>query len=62
MPPKEGAMPPQAAAIIGVIWLILMGGMVIGYVVMLVSWWRAMKAHEKIADKLDEIAQKLQAK
>jgi len=62
MPPKEGAIPPAAGAIVGVIWLIFMAGMIFGYVVMLISWWRAMKAHEKIADKLTEIAEKLSLK
>jgi len=62
MPPKEGAMSPQAAAIVGIIWLLIMSGMVVGYIVMLISWWRAMKAHEKIAEKLSEIAEKLPAR
>jgi uncharacterized membrane protein YciS (DUF1049 family) len=62
MPPKEGAMPPGVGAIIGIIWLLFMGGMIVGYVIMLIVWWRAMKAHEKIADKLNQIADKLQAK
>jgi len=52
-------MSPQAAAIAGIIWLLIMSGMVVGYIVMLISWWRAMKAHEKIAEKLSEIAEKL---
>jgi len=63
MPPKEGAaMPPGVGVIIGIIWLLLLGGMIVGYVIMLISWWRAMRAHEKIADKLNEIADKLQPK
>jgi len=62
MPPKEGAVPPAAGAVVGIIWLIFMGGMIAGYVVMLLSWWRAMKAHEKIAEKLSEIAEKLTIK
>ena len=31
------------------IWLLMMGGMIVGYVVALVALWRAMKAHESIA-------------
>ena len=62
MPPKEGAMPPAAGLILGMVWLLFMGSMLVGYVIMLIVWWRAMKAHEKIADKLNEIAEKLSAK
>jgi len=39
-----------------------MSGMIVAYIIMLVAWWRAMKAHEKIANKLSEIADKFQAR
>ncbi len=62
MPPRTSAMPPAAGLILGIVWFLFMGGMIVGYVIMLIAWWRAMKAHEKIADKLNQIADKLQAK
>ncbi len=34
------------------IWLMMLGGMIIGWVVLVVSAWRAMKAHESIASSL----------
>jgi nitrate/nitrite transporter NarK len=62
MPPKSSGMPPIAAAIFSIFWFLFMGGMIVAYIIMLVAWWRAMKAHEKIANKLSEIADKFQAK
>ena len=60
MPPKLSGMPPVIAAIFGISWLLFMSGIFVSYIIMLVAWWRAMKAHEKIADKLSEIANKFQ--
>jgi len=40
-----------------VIWL----AMIVGYVVFLVAAWRAMRAHERIADMVGQIAQRLRA-
>jgi len=40
------------------IWLLLMGGMLVGYIILLVAIWRGMKAHESIAHSLYTIAQK----
>jgi len=40
------------------IYVVLMGGMVAGWVVFLVSVWRIMKAHESIAISLQERAAK----
>ena len=62
MLPKEGTMPPGLPIVVGLTWLLLMAGMFVGYVIMLIAWWRTMKAHEKIANKLSEIAEKLQLK
>jgi uncharacterized membrane protein len=39
-----------------------MGGMIVAWIIVLVAWWRGMKAHEKIAEKLSEIADKFQPK
>ena len=36
--------------------------MFIGYIIMVISLWRAMKAHEKIAVKLSDLTDKLQLK
>ena len=51
----------QAAPLVGgglvfVIWLLMMAGMVAGYVILLLAAWRAMKAHESIAESLIGIA------
>ncbi len=66
MPPAQGtpppAMPPQVAAIVGIIWLLFMAGIAASYVIMLVAMWKGMRAHQKIAEALNQIADKLQAK
>lgn len=38
----------------------MMGGMLIGYIIMLVSFWRGMKAHEAIASTLQRLADHLE--
>ena len=45
-----------------IISMAFMGGLVVTYVIMLIAFWRGMKAHEKIAEKLSEIADKLPLK
>jgi len=59
-------MPGMGGAFLGVIfiilWVILMGGMVIGYIFMLVALWRASKAHQAIAESVKEIAAHLKSK
>jgi hypothetical protein len=40
------------------IWLVLMAGMMAGWVLFLVAAWRGMKAHESIAASLQKIAEK----
>ena len=61
MPASQGAqMPPQVAAVLGIIWLLFMAGMVTSYIVMLIAFWKGMLAHQKIAQALSQIADKLQ--
>jgi len=65
MPPAQNvppSVPPQVAAIVGVIWLLFMAGVATSYVIMLVALWKGMRAHQKIAEALNQIADKLQAK
>ncbi|MFO7974486.1 MAG: hypothetical protein R6V12_07620 [Candidatus Hydrogenedentota bacterium] len=53
---------PSGVGIFGglffLIWLLLMGGMIVGWIVFLVAIWRGMKAHESIALSLERIAEK----
>lgn len=49
-----GAGGAIASGLFVLVWLGLMLGGLIGYVVMLVALWRGMKAHESIADSLRE--------
>ncbi|MDP6438156.1 MAG: hypothetical protein QGH74_00815 [Candidatus Brocadiia bacterium] len=42
-------MQPALGGVFFLIWLLMMGGMIVGYVVGLVALWRAMKAHEPLA-------------
>jgi len=44
--------------IIILFWLVVMLGIVAGWVIFLVSMWRGMKAHESIAESLRRIAEK----
>jgi uncharacterized membrane protein (DUF485 family) len=62
MPSQATDMSPAAGIVFTIIWILAMGGMIVGYVIMLIAWWRAMRAHEKIADKLSAILDKLQLK
>jgi hypothetical protein len=50
---------PVVGAVFAIIWLIFMLGAAVTYVIMLIAGWRLMKAHEKIADKLSDIANKM---
>jgi len=45
-----------------IVWLVMMAGMVVGYVILLASLWKGMKAHESIAQTLVEIAASLRTK
>jgi hypothetical protein len=61
-----GPMPPFGAFFPGLIfvgiWLLMMGGMLVGYIILLIAVWRAMKAHESISETLKEIAAAYRAK
>jgi len=39
-----------------VIWLLLMLGIIAGWIIFLVAVWRGMKAHESIAESLKELS------
>jgi hypothetical protein len=41
-----------------IIWLMMVLGMIVGWVVLLIAVWRGMKAHESIALSLERIAEK----
>jgi glucose-6-phosphate dehydrogenase assembly protein OpcA len=62
MPPKDAPMPPAIAIVMLVVYLLFLGGMLGFSIIMLVAWWKAMRAHQKIAEKLGEIADKLPLK
>ena len=55
-------MPPQAAMIFGLIWFLIMGAISVSYLFMVISLWKGMRAHQKIAEKLGEIADRLSPK
>ena len=38
-----------------VIWLILMLGVIAGWIILLIALWRGMKAHETIAESIKEL-------
>ena len=40
-------------------WIAMMGGMAVGYIIFLVALWRAMRAHEEIAEALKELSRRL---
>ena len=58
----QPGMPAAAGAVFGLVWFVFMMGVVIVWIVLLVAVWRAMKAHESIADSLNSIASTLAAK
>ena len=41
------------------VWLLMMAGGLIGYIILLVAIWRLMRAHESVADSLKELVQKM---
>jgi hypothetical protein len=55
-----GAGPPIIQLLALLVAVFLWGGALAGYVVFLVAAWRAMKAHESVAESLREIANKQQ--
>jgi hypothetical protein len=53
----------QGPGIIGgvvffLLWLLMMSGMIGGWIIFLVAAWRGMKAHESVAESLRRIADK----
>lgn len=48
-----------AGGVFFLIWLAMMVGMIVGYIILLVALWRAMKAHEAIARSASDIASAL---
>ena len=65
MPTQPVAAPgaPAGAGIVAaVLYLIFLAGVISAYVIVLIAVWRAMKAHEKIAVNLKDIADKLPLK
>ena len=55
-------LPPGGFAMMGVmmvLWLLMMAPIVIGWIIFLIACWRGMKAHERIADTLNALAQNL---
>ena len=47
-----------AGGLIFLLWLFMMCGMIVGYIILLVAIWRGMKAHESIAESIHIIASK----
>lgn len=47
-----------AGGLFFVIWLLMMGGMIVGWIIFLIALWRGMKAHESIAENLKEALSK----
>ncbi len=54
----QSAAPMFALLAGGVFYLIMLGGVLLGWVLALIALWRGMKAHESIAESLRQIAQK----
>ncbi|MHB9093438.1 MAG: hypothetical protein ACYC21_02100 [Eubacteriales bacterium] len=57
-----GGLPAVAGGLFFLVWLAMMIGMVVGYVVIIIAVWRGMKAHESIAGTLKEISDNLRTK
>ena len=47
-----------AGGLFFIVWLLMMGGMIVGWVIFLMAMWRGMKAHESVAQSLQRIAEK----
>lgn len=50
---------PGFGGIFFVLWLLMMVGMLVGWIVILVAVWRGMIAHESIAQSLKQMARKI---
>ena len=44
-----------AGGLFFIFWLLMMGGMIVGWIIFLVALWRGMKAHESIAASLQAV-------
>ena len=51
-----GGAAAGAGALFFVIWFLLMIGMIVGWIIFLVAIWRAMRAHESIAESMRHVA------
>jgi hypothetical protein len=56
----QANLPGAGGAILVLLWLLMSGAFVVGYIVMLVALWRAMKAHESIAQAVTQIARQFE--
>ncbi|MFH1724204.1 MAG: hypothetical protein ABII00_06235 [Elusimicrobiota bacterium] len=54
-------MNPVAAGLAFVFWLLMMIGMIGGYIFLIVAFWKGMKAHESMAESLKQIASRTPA-
>ena len=54
---NPSTMAPIMGGIFMLVWLIFMGVGLIGWIVVLMSLWRGMKAHESVARSLHHIAE-----
>ena len=52
----NGPFPGIAGVVFLLVWLALMGGMIVAWIILLIAVWRGMKAHESIAASLKELA------
>lgn len=53
------AVPAIGGLFFVLLWLLMMAGGLIGYIILLVAIWRLMRAHESVAESLKELAQKM---
>jgi uncharacterized membrane protein len=44
------------------VWLVMMGGVVVGWIIFLVAAWRLMRAHENLAQRVEELADALRSR
>lgn len=55
-------LPGVFEGLLVLIWLLLMVGGLISYIILLVAIWRTMRAHESIATALKDLANHLKSK
>lgn len=53
------AVPAIGGLFFVLLWLLMMAGGLIGYIILLVAIWRLMRAHESVAESLRELARKM---